>query len=293
MVDPTQHVDRFAGREMHWQLREGTGPTVVLVNGAGMSMEHWDRVVELLPGRRVLRFDRPGMGGTAFPGQLPGLDEEVASLAALVRETASADDGGVVLVAHSMGSFHAEALARRHPELVGGIVMVDGSVEELDARPGWRLGQVATGLVSSLGSLPLNRLMGQALRLGVWRQTHGPLAHVSTPRLSDVYQDRDSLAMGTAEFFAYYQQAWDLQLLRRTHPLPRVPVAVLTAADSTERAWPERQARWARLLRAPQHRVERSRHLMMIDRPEVVAQAVLSLDGRDEGPGRESCSPGA
>lgn len=283
MVDPTQHVDRFAGRLMHWQLRGGTGPAVVLVNGAGISMEHWERVVERLPGRRVLRFDRPGMGGTAFPGRLPTLDEEVASLAALVRETGSADGGGVVLVAHSMGSFHAEALARRHPELVAGIVMVDGSVEELDARPGWRLGQVATGLVSSLGSLPVNRLMGQALRLGVWRQTHGPLAHVSTPRLSDVYRDRDSLAMGTAEFFAYYQQAWDLQLLRRTHPLPRVPVAVLTAADSTERAWRERQTRWARQLGARHQLVERSRHLMMIDRPEVVAQAVVSLDEPAEG----------
>ena len=43
--------------------------------------------------------------------------------------------GSAVVVAHSMASFHAEALARQRPDLVVGLVIADGSVEFPRRRP--------------------------------------------------------------------------------------------------------------------------------------------------------------
>ena len=74
----------------------------------------------------------PGLVATAWPGVLPRLDDEVASLADLIHRV----EGPAVVVGHSMAGLHAEALARMHPELVAGVVLVDSSVECAADPPG-------------------------------------------------------------------------------------------------------------------------------------------------------------
>jgi pimeloyl-ACP methyl ester carboxylesterase len=60
---------------------------------------------------------------------------------------------------------------------------------------------------------------------------------------------------------------------------------VLTAAENGGARWIARQAQLAEILNARQVVVEESRHLIMIDRPDVVAEAVRGLPepGDDHG----------
>ena len=54
----------------------------------------WDPVVELLTGRWVVRMDRPGLAGTPWPGRLPTLAEEIATLEDLVTSLEPAGGPG-------------------------------------------------------------------------------------------------------------------------------------------------------------------------------------------------------
>ncbi|GAA1392677.1 alpha/beta hydrolase [Luteococcus peritonei] len=274
MIDPRGQVGRFAGRWMHWRERRGDGPAVVLMSGCGLAMEYWRELNRLLEGRHVLAYDRPGMGGTRWPGRMPTLLEEVDSLAALLD---SRGVRGAVLVAHSMASFHAEALARIRPDLVSGIVMVDGSVEWYSRAPSTPTAGLATRGVELVDTLNLNRLAGLVWRLGTALQSTWQFSRLGYGRLPAIYADRQSLLMATAESFAYEHQGWDLQQLRTQRPWPAVPVVVLSAADSDGGREIPDQLRLARLLGGGQVVVDGSKHLMMLDRPDAIARAVKGL----------------
>jgi pimeloyl-ACP methyl ester carboxylesterase len=127
---PQQHHERLGARTVNVLVEPGGGPPVILLSGCGMPSYSWDPVARLLTGHELVRLDRPGLGGTPWPDHLPTLAEETATLIALTE----AHPGGV-LVAHSMASFHAEATIRRRPELVAGLVLVDGSIETTPRRP--------------------------------------------------------------------------------------------------------------------------------------------------------------
>jgi pimeloyl-ACP methyl ester carboxylesterase len=80
-----------------------------------------------------------------------------------------------------------------------------------------------------------------------------------------------------AEQAAYADQAWDLARLRESSAWPEIPTIVLTAADVRGGRWIAKQSQLAKLLKARHVVVKDSRHLIMIDRPDVVAQAVRAL----------------
>lgn len=273
MVEPLGPVLMCGGRQFHVRARDGEGPAVVLMSGCGLAMEYWRPVTDLLPGRRVIAYDRPGLGGTPWPGHLPTLDEEVASLADLLDQLSL---GGVTLVAHSMASFHAEALARLRPDLVGALVLVDGSVEWYSSRPDRTWYSVPAKLRAALRAPALSDVGGYVWRLGTWVQSGWELGRLGRGRLGTVYADPDALVMATAESIAYDRQAWDLLRLRPGHPWPGVPTVLVTAGDDAD--WIASQARYAHLLGARQVVVEGSRHLMMLDCPQVLVDAVAAVE---------------
>lgn len=268
----------LGGRRVRLTERKGRGPMVVLLGGCGVPSPLWQPVVDLLPGCSVVRLDRPGMLGTPWPGRLPRLDEEVATLAALVARTGEP----VVLVGHSMAGPHAEAFVRRYPELVRGLVLVDGSVE-WELRPAGRRDQglrafwrVAARVVrQSLQPRPLRlvaRLGGRVVvaaqsRLRVWSRMPGVVA----------LGDPEAAASVVAENGAYADQLRDLERVRAERPWPGTPTVVLTAAGDGGPSWVRDQHRLADLLQARQVVVEDSRHLMMLDRPQRVADAVRAV----------------
>lgn len=272
----------FAGRQLTVHERPGKGPPVVFLNGCAVAAALWRPVLEQLDGAHLVTFDRPGLG-TPWPGELPRLDQEVDSLIALIELVG----GPVLLVAHSMAAFHAEALVRLRPDLVSGVVMVDGSVEWLGRRPRPAPLWPARAAYRITSTPVLRWTGGLAHRIGVRLQSANSLPAQTMWRFHQLYSDPDSVAMGLAETVAYAGQAWDLLQVRADHPMPEVPVRVLSATQSAgwspksrvPRHWRSTQQRWARLLggeagSASQSDVEGSRHMMMLDRPDAVVAAI-------------------
>lgn len=275
MVEPVGLVMTVGDRQIHVRRRHASGPTVVLLAGAALSMEFWGDLLPRLDGFDVVSYDRPGMGGTDWPGRAPTLDDEVETGLGLLEALGVP----VVLVAHSMAAFHAEAMTRRRPELVRGLVLVDPSVEwpTHEPRP---IGGGVLHRLAARAAQALTGLGGAVVRIGTdlestW-STGRVLDFIGGSRLTKVYADPRSLAMATAETLAYERQAWDLMAERSAHPWPGTPTVVLTASSGSDEYGPD-QARLARLLGGTARVVEDSRHLMMLDRPDAIADAVRSL----------------
>lgn len=282
-LEPGSSVVDLAGHRVHLDYRPGSSPTVLLLGGCGVPSYAWDAVAEFLPGLSLVRLDRPGLLGTPWPGVLPRLADEAATLAALVGRTG----GPVVVVAHSMASFHAEALVRQHPDTVSGLLLLDGSVE-WEPKPtrgsaGWIRTARAVRRAMTLG--PLDRVGPLVDRVLVAvqsrrRRVFDPVE----PLARDTYRRPDTVASVIAEQAAYGTQSVDLAELRRTLVWPGPRTVVMTAAGDGGASWVDDQRRLAELLAGHQLVVEDSRHLLMIDQPDLVARQIRALaDAEDDG----------
>src|SRR5215470_13112105 len=79
----------------------GSGPAVVLVHSSASGYRQWRRLIEALPGYRMIAVNLFGYGGTsAWPGARP---LTAADQAELVMAAAALSPKPVVLVGHSLG----------------------------------------------------------------------------------------------------------------------------------------------------------------------------------------------
>ena len=155
------------GVRLHY-LERGTGPALVLLHGNGSMIQDFlcSGLVEAAARRhRVIVFDRPGYGYSARPrGRLWTPEAQADLLAAALRALGV---GRAVVLGHSWAGGVAVALADRHPDLVGGLVLEAGYFY-----PSARLDVVAL-------SLPAVPVLGDVLR-----HTLAPLAgRLIWPRL--------------------------------------------------------------------------------------------------------------
>ena len=281
-ADQGERIQELGGRLVHW-LRQGSGrPPVILIGGCGVPSSAWTYLLPALGELEVVRFDRPGLLGTPWPGTLPTLAAEVATLVALIEQV----DGPVVLVAHSMGGLHAEALVRTRPDLVRGLVLADASADWPHSRSGrWtRLSARCWLLLARLARvgfrLPPVRVLGSAAdRLLVTVQSNRRLLDRRPPIAWRAYRDGEAVASVIAEQAAYGQQVRDLADLRERTDFPPIPVVVITAAKAGGSRDLRRQARLAALLGGRQIVAPDSRHLLMLDRPDLVSEAVREVAG--------------
>jgi 3-oxoadipate enol-lactonase len=102
---------------------EGSGgPALVLIHGFPLSRGAWSRQVEAFSDtRRVIAPDLRGLGQTDAQAETNTMDKFADDVNALLAHLGT---GPVVLAGHSMGGYVALAFARRHPQMLRGLVLV-------------------------------------------------------------------------------------------------------------------------------------------------------------------------
>ncbi|MEU9236818.1 alpha/beta fold hydrolase [Streptomyces subrutilus] len=273
-------VDGVDGVPLH-VVAEGRGPVTVLSAGLAMAWFDWDEVAALLVarGRTVVRFDRPGhglSGPAAAPATAAG---EAGRIAGLLD--ALGLPGPVTVVGHSIAGFHAEAFARLHPERTAALVLVDSSVEEAPRAllPGALRTAAARALGRAVTAAGLPAALGPAARRATVRasRTGG-----GDPAAGDLvrrcYRTGRVWRGALLENAGYPDAAAEVLALRGTHPLT-ASATVLAGHDGSGGGgalrWLARQADLADRLGARFEVAEPAGHLVMLDRPEQVARAVL------------------
>ena len=114
---------KVAGIDMRWEER-GTGRPVVFLHGIPTSPRLWRHVLPRVAGARALAWEMVGYGASIGAGR--GRDLSVAAqadylaswLRALGLERA-------ILAGHDLGGGVAQIAAVRHPELVGGLALMN------------------------------------------------------------------------------------------------------------------------------------------------------------------------
>jgi pimeloyl-ACP methyl ester carboxylesterase len=259
------------------------GLPLLLSSGLGGAWFDWQPTVDRLRvDHRVVCFDRPGLGASPAGHTAPNLRAEAGRLAALATWAGAP----VVVLAHSVAAFHAEALARLEPSLVAGLVLVDPSCER-DPQAGLRLSAAAMAAGRFVGALAT--VTGLAKVLGPWAHRRilrqmsrrGEVAPSSVVR--SVYGRGEVLATVLAEYAAYREMAADLAELRTRRPFPEIPLVVLTALGDVRdpaaaRRWAACHARLAGM--SPYGRqveLPDDMHMVQLDRPDAVADAVADV----------------
>ncbi|MYM38355.1 alpha/beta fold hydrolase [Duganella qianjiadongensis] len=106
-------------------LRQAAAPyTVVFENGSRVTLDKWDKVIEgVAPQASVFAYNRPGYGKSdSTPAARDGL-----SIVEELRHNLQHEGlkPPYILVGHSLGGLYVQLFAKRYPEEVAGIVLVD------------------------------------------------------------------------------------------------------------------------------------------------------------------------
>ena len=142
------------GVELAFGYWPGRGAPVVALHGLTASYVSFMGVAERLAGRRaVFALDLRGRGDSEKPAGPYGMVQHARDVAAAMRAMGL---GRSVIVGHSMGGFVAAALAAQEPDLVAGVVFIDG---------GYAPAIAAAGPQQALDA-------ALALRITQLRQTH-------------------------------------------------------------------------------------------------------------------------
>jgi pimeloyl-ACP methyl ester carboxylesterase len=271
---PGRLVD-VGGHRLHLWCTGAGAPVVILENGLGGSSAGWGFVQpDVARFTRVCSYDRAGMG-YSDPGPSPRTARRIASeLAQLVDR--SGIGGPVALVAASSGGFNARVFASDYPDRVAGLVLVDASHEDQVHE----VPRVAR-FVPLLSSLGIFRLLG--VSFGGSPDSLPP----ATRRFARATSFRAAGYQAAAdEIIHIHDSAAEVRDSRRKLT---IPVVVVTGARGADATWRNLQRDQVTLSeRGCQIVAEQSGHVVAIDQPQVVVDAIRTIvnaaRGRNEVP---------
>ncbi|RWM24312.1 alpha/beta hydrolase [Mesorhizobium sp.] len=119
-----QFVD-VGGLDLGYVEIAGSEPPLVLVHGFTDTSRSFSLLVPYLAGRRLIMPDLRGHGASQA-GEDCAVADFAEDIAGLIRRLRL---DRPVLVGHSLGAMVSIALAARHPELIGGLVVVAGTLK--------------------------------------------------------------------------------------------------------------------------------------------------------------------
>ncbi|MEU4365233.1 alpha/beta hydrolase [Promicromonospora sp. NPDC023987] len=260
----------------------GPGRPVVLSHGAGVDHTMFEPQLPVLrdAGYRVVVWDLRGHGTSALdPGTRFTADDALDDLAALLdrlgldehRSDEHRPDGlqrddprrdRPVLVGHSLGGNLAQALVRRAPERVGGLVVLDSA---WNAGPLGRLERLALHFAAPmLSAIPASRLPGlmaraSALRPAAVAHAEAVFARMPKERFLDVWRATVSLV--------------DPQPGYRTP----VPLGLVRGAGDRTGNIATAMPRWAAAEGVTEQVVADAGHILTLDAPDAVNETLLAL----------------
>jgi 3-oxoadipate enol-lactonase len=241
----------------------------LLLHGQPGSAEDWNWVIGSLGGRiDVIALQRPGYDGSPAGGVSHSATRALAELDARGVKRA-------IMVGHSYGGAIAAWLAAFHPDRVAGLVLVSASANRASLVPADRLlAAPLIGPVASAGLLWSTGLLVQlpALRRRIARAAHLPPEYMAA-------EGRRGLTLTTLETFLTEQR-----MLLREVPVLEANLAAITAptrvlVGSHDALVPPAAGRElaAQIPGAQLREVPDAGHVLNVQRPDVVAEAILSL----------------
>jgi pimeloyl-ACP methyl ester carboxylesterase len=261
----------------------GDGPAIVLLHGLASNARIWDLTAPLLAERaRVVALDQRGHGQTDKPDE--GYDYETIAedLAAALDEL---DLNHPVVVGHSWGASVALERAARHPDVTGGVVLVDGGVFEISRGMTWEEAEVRMAppdLTSLTREEFLERMRGWASNIALSPQ-------VEEAVLANFYTAEDGRIRPhlTRENHMKILRAMYDQKVGELYPRVRCPVLIAPAMSAPSADMPafvrhKRAAVDTALGALPDARVrwfENTVHDIPLHRPAELAAAIESFIG--------------
>jgi pimeloyl-ACP methyl ester carboxylesterase len=120
---------------MHIMKRGDRGPIVVFESGLGTDSSVWRAIVgPISEFAQVVCYDRAGLGQSkplATPGRAITARSVTDALDQLLARAGLRPP--FILVGHSLGGLYVQMFARRHPDEVGGLVLLDSASTEAPA----------------------------------------------------------------------------------------------------------------------------------------------------------------
>jgi 3-oxoadipate enol-lactonase len=244
----------------------GEGPPLLLVHGFGGAAWNLSELAPLLPGKRLILPDLPGHGGSS-PLPAPTLAGFADVLAELL-------DGPVDVLGHSLGGVVALRLAERHPSLVRRLVLAAPAGISSSTR-------VAEVTIALTGIIQPGRIAGRRVgRVARSRRLRNLVFggfEVANPDLLTeraVHGFLRGPTMHTDALGAGLALAADDP--RRDLDRVRCPVLILWGARDRQVPLDD-GFEYARRLGAPLRVIADCGHLLIGERPDVCARAVLEF----------------
>jgi 3-oxoadipate enol-lactonase len=244
----------------------GQGPPLLLVHGFGGAAWNFAELAPLLPGRRLIVPDLPGHGGSS---PLPA-----TTIAGFADVVASLLDEPVDVLGHSLGGVVALRLAERHPRLVRSVVLAAAA----GISSSTRLAEITIALAGIVqpGKLAGRRVERVARSRRLRNLVFGSFEVANPDLLSEraVHAFLRGPALHTDALGAGLALAAD----DPRADLERVRCPVLVLWGARDRQVPlEDGFEYARRLGAPLRVIADCGHLLIGERPDVCARAVLEF----------------
>jgi pimeloyl-ACP methyl ester carboxylesterase len=260
---PGQLVD-VGGHRLHlWCTGDGA-PVVILDSGLGGTSAGWGFVQpDVTRFTRVCSYDRAGMG-YSDSGPSPRTAHRIANeLAELLAH--SGISGPVVLVGESLAGFNVRVFASEHPDRAAGLVLVDASHED-DVHDVPEMAR----FVPLLSTLGVFRLLG--VSFGQRVESLAP----SVQRYAQATQFRAAGYQAAADELIHIGET--AAEVRNTRRKLTIPVLVVTGARGAGENWRRLQQDEASLSeRGCLITAEQSGHVIAIDQPQVVVEAIRTV----------------
>lgn len=123
---PNSTTQKINNRDVEFVLTQHNTIPVVFENGLGGRMEWWKKVLpEISKDTTTFAYNRPGYGKSDSVSSPRDGSHVVDELRALLRNKGL--NPPYILVGHSLGGLYMQLFARRYPDEVGGLILVDST----------------------------------------------------------------------------------------------------------------------------------------------------------------------